>query len=100
MTSDQLTAHQKAVSGLIPGYFDSTSGWGFGVAISSRVAISVSSTVGRFGSDRRASAPPWRSDPREELVIVFLLTQRSWTSPVPPALCQDFWTSAYQAIDD
>jgi hypothetical protein len=29
-----------------------------------------------------------------------LLTQRAWTSPVPPTVCTDFWTSAYQAIDD
>jgi CubicO group peptidase (beta-lactamase class C family) len=29
-----------------------------------------------------------------------LMTQRALTSPVPPPVCQDFWTSAYQAIDD
>jgi hypothetical protein len=29
-----------------------------------------------------------------------LMTQRCWTSPVPPDVCVDFWTSSYQAIDD
>ncbi len=29
-----------------------------------------------------------------------LMTQRVWDSPVPPAVNRDFWTSAYQAIDD
>jgi hypothetical protein len=29
-----------------------------------------------------------------------LMTQRVWDSPVAPAVNRDFWTSAYQAIDD
>ncbi len=41
----------------------------------------------------------WRSDPREDMVTI-LMTQRAWTSPSPPPVCLDFWTSAYQAIDD
>jgi hypothetical protein len=28
------------------------------------------------------------------------MTQRNWDSPDPPRVCLDFWTSAYQAIDD
>jgi hypothetical protein len=28
------------------------------------------------------------------------MTQRAWTSPRPPDVCLDFWTAAYQAIDD
>src|SRR5260370_33176842 len=35
MTTDQLTPAQKAVSGLVPGYFDSH-GWGFGVSVGTR----------------------------------------------------------------
>src|SRR5205823_1655687 len=35
MTTDQLTAAQKASSALVPGYFDSH-GWGFGVSIVTR----------------------------------------------------------------
>ncbi|HEX3659093.1 MAG TPA: hypothetical protein VHV55_25115 [Pirellulales bacterium] len=41
----------------------------------------------------------WYSDPREDLVGI-LLTQRTWTSPQPPNVCQDFWTLTYQALDD
>jgi hypothetical protein len=29
-----------------------------------------------------------------------LLTNASWTSPFPPDLFRDFWTSAYQTLDD
>lgn len=35
----------------------------------------------------------------EELVGI-LMTQRLMDSPVPTLLFRDFWTSAYQAIDD
>jgi len=28
------------------------------------------------------------------------MTQRAWTSHRPPALFRDFWTAAYQAIED
>jgi len=31
---------------------------------------------------------------------VILMTQRAFTSPRPGAIFADFWTSAYQAIDD
>jgi hypothetical protein len=33
-------------------------------------------------------------------MVGVLLTQRAWTSPVPPDVCRDFCTLAYQAIDD
>jgi hypothetical protein len=32
--------------------------------------------------------------------IWILLTQQHMTSPMPPAVFRDFWTCAYQAIDD
>jgi hypothetical protein len=38
-------------------------------------------------------------DPKEDLVGV-LMTQRLWDSPTPPPVTSDFWTPAYQAIDD
>jgi len=38
-------------------------------------------------------------DPTEELVGI-LMTQRMWTSPRGPDVYHDFWTQAYQAIDD
>jgi hypothetical protein len=38
-------------------------------------------------------------DPGEEMVAI-LMTQSAWTSPSPPGVCLDFWSSAYPAIDD
>ncbi len=96
MTTDQLTPEQKAVSGLVPGYFDSH-GWGFGVSMVTR-RDDVAAVPGRFGWDG-GMGTSWYSDPREGMVTI-LMTQRAWTSPSPPDVCLDFWTSAYQAIDD
>jgi CubicO group peptidase (beta-lactamase class C family) len=96
MTTDQLTPEQKAVSGLVPGYFDSH-GWGFGVSIVTR-RDDVAAVPGRFGWDGGLGTS-WWSDPTEDMVTI-LMTQRAWTSPSPPGVCLDFWTSAYQALDD
>jgi len=96
MTTDQLTPEQKSVSGLVPGYFDSH-GWGFGVSVVTK-RDDLAGPVGRYGWDGGLGTS-WYSDPREEMVSI-LMTQRAWTSPSPPNVCLDFWTSAYQAIDD
>ena len=96
MTTDQLTPAQKVVSGLINDYFDSH-GWGFGVAMVTR-RTDVAGSIGSFGWDGGLGTS-WRSDPREEMVGI-LLTQASWTSPNPPNVALDFWTSAYGAIED
>jgi CubicO group peptidase (beta-lactamase class C family) len=95
MTTDQLTAAQKAVSGLVPGFFESH-GWGFGVATVSR-RDDVAAGPGSYGWDGGLGTS-WRSDPGEDMVTI-LMTQSAWTSPSPPPVCRDFWTSAYQAID-
>ncbi|HEV2054362.1 MAG TPA: serine hydrolase domain-containing protein [Methylomirabilota bacterium] len=96
MTTDQLTPEQKAVSALVAGYFDSH-GWGFGVSMVTR-RDAVAAVPGQFGWDGGLGTS-WRSDPKEEMVGI-LMTQHAWTSPSPPDVCLDFWTSAYQAIDD
>jgi CubicO group peptidase (beta-lactamase class C family) len=96
MTTDQLTPAQKAVSGLVDGFFDNH-GWGFGMSVVTRRS-SVFDSIGRFGWDGGLGTSGY-SDPKEEMVTI-LMTQRAWTSPVPPDVCVDFWTSAYQAIDD
>jgi len=96
MTTDQLTPEQKAASGIVPGYFDGH-GWGFGVSIVTR-RDDVAAVPGRFGWDG-GMGTSWYSDPREGMVTI-LMTQRAWTSPSPPDICLDFWTLAYQAIDD
>ncbi len=96
MMTDQLTPEQKAVSGLVPGYFDSH-GWGFGVSMVTR-RDDVAAVPGRYGWDGGLGTS-WYSDPKEEMVTI-LMTQCAWTSPSPPDVCLDFWTLAYQAIDD
>jgi CubicO group peptidase (beta-lactamase class C family) len=78
------------------GYFDSH-GWGFGLSVVTRRA-DLAAVPGRFGWDGGLGAS-WYSDPREEMVGI-LLTQRAWISPSPPRVCLDFWTGAYQALDD
>ena len=96
MTADHLTHEQKAVSGLLPGYFESH-GWGFGVSVVTH-REDLPGSAGRFGWDGGLGTS-WCSDPQEDLVGI-LMTQRAWTSPNPPDVCRDFWTLAYQAIDD
>jgi len=96
MTTDQLTPAQKATSAFFGGYFDGH-GWGFGVSIVTR-RDDVAAVPGRFGWDGGLGTS-WWSDPKEEMVTI-LMTQRGWDSPSPPNVCLDFWTSAYQAIDD
>jgi CubicO group peptidase (beta-lactamase class C family) len=96
MTTDQLTPEQKALSGLVAGYFDSH-GWGFGMSVVTR-RDDIASVPGRYGWDGGLGIS-WYSDPGEDMITI-LMTQRAWTSPSPPDICLDFWTSAYQAIDD
>ena len=62
MTTDQLTPEQKAVSGLVPGFFDSH-GWGFGVSVVTR-RDDIAAVPGRYGWDGGLGTS-WYSDPRE-----------------------------------
>jgi len=95
MTTDQLRPEHKADSDFFPGFWDSH-GWGFGVAINTR-RDGLASTPGRYGWDG-GYGTSWYVDPAEELVGI-LLTQRVWDAAGPlPTF--DFWTLAYQAIDD
>ncbi len=94
MTTDQLTKGQKAVSGFYPGFWD-TRGWGLGLAIVT-APDQYSAQPGRFGWDGGLGTS-WCSHPAEDLVAI-LLTQRTWTSPVQPAVCADFWRETYEAI--
>lgn len=96
MTTDHITPAQKAASDFFPGFWDNR-GWGFGVSIVTR-RDDVAAVPGRFGWDG-GFGTSWYSDPREDMVAV-LMTQRVWDSPSAPAVYLDFWTSAYQAIDD
>jgi CubicO group peptidase (beta-lactamase class C family) len=96
MTTDQITANQKAASDFYPGFWDAR-GWGFGMSIITK-RDNVAAIPGRFGWDGGLGTT-WYSDPTENMVTI-LMTQRAWTSPSPPDVCLDFLTLAYQAIDD
>jgi CubicO group peptidase (beta-lactamase class C family) len=96
MTADQLSEAQKAVSGLAPGDFDDM-GWGFGVSVVTR-RTGLGPSAGAYGWSGGLGTT-WYNDPAEDLLLI-LMTQRAWTSHLPPAICRDFWTAAYQAIDD
>jgi CubicO group peptidase (beta-lactamase class C family) len=96
MTSDQLTSAQKAVSGLMPGDFDDM-GWGFGMSVVTR-RTSLYHSAGTYGWSGGLGTA-WYNDPAEDLVMI-LMTQRAWTSPMPPLICRDFWTTTYAALED
>ena len=104
MTTDHLTPAQKAVSGFTPGYFDDI-GWGFGMSVRTRrphfgpwpVSYPPLASVGSYGWPG-IYGTGWYNDPAEDMTTI-LMIQRA---PAPPGLpiLLDFWTAAYQAIDD
>jgi CubicO group peptidase (beta-lactamase class C family) len=94
MTSDQLTPEQKLGSEL---FFNDNRGWGFGVSVFTR-RDHLHNVPGRFGWEG-GYGTSWYSDPKEGMTGI-LLTQRLMESPQAPPVMADFWTSAYQAIDD
>jgi CubicO group peptidase (beta-lactamase class C family) len=94
MTTNQLTAEQRAASAPDP---SGGQGWGFGVGVWTERAGTTWSP-GTYGWDGGLGST-WANDPAEELVGI-LLTNQMFTGPFLPLACQDFWTSAYAAIDD
>jgi CubicO group peptidase (beta-lactamase class C family) len=104
MATDHLTPAQKAVSGFSLGYFDDI-GWGFGMSVRTRrahlgpwpVSYPPLASVGSYGWPG-VYGTGWYNDPAEDMTTI-LMTQRA---PAPPGLpiLVDFWTAAYQAIDD
>ena len=99
MTMDHLTDAQKASAEMFfgDGHGGFKAGWGFGMGIDTKRTelFSVPGRFGWVGGIGTAGA----SDPKEDLVGV-LLTQRMMESPVLPKVMADFWTCAYQALED
>ncbi|HZS33617.1 MAG TPA: serine hydrolase domain-containing protein [Methylomirabilota bacterium] len=95
MTTDHLTPEQKAASPLFDDFWDSR-GWGLGLSVVTRRAEIAG--PGRFGWDGAFSGS-WYVDPREGMIGV-LLAQVRPAALRPSPLVLDFWTAAYQAIDD
>jgi CubicO group peptidase (beta-lactamase class C family) len=94
MTSDQLTPEQKRDAEL---FFGPGASWGMGGAVVTR-RTDLFTTPGRYGWDGGYGTSA-HMDPAEDLVGI-LMTQRLMESPQPPKVFRDFWTSAYQAIDE
>jgi len=96
MTSDHLTPAQKAVSGFWPGYFDDI-GWGFGISVLTR-RTDLGPSAGSYGwSGYYGTA--WYNDPAEDMTTI-LMIQRANSGSRDQPIFLDFWTAAYQAIDD
>jgi CubicO group peptidase (beta-lactamase class C family) len=96
MTTDQLTPEQKASSPFFENFWDCR-GWGLGLSIVTR-RDDVAGVPGRFGWDGAFSTSLY-VDPREGMVGVLMAQCRPTVLRMPPVVL-DFWTSAYQAIDD
>jgi CubicO group peptidase (beta-lactamase class C family) len=94
MTTDHITPEQKAVSSFFPGFWDNR-GWGFGLSAVTR-RDELAGVPGRFGWDGGYGTSGY-TDPKEEMVAI-LMTQSLGT--LFSNLYPDFWTLAYQAIDD
>jgi CubicO group peptidase (beta-lactamase class C family) len=90
MTTNQLTPEQIATGGVLLG---ENRGWGFGVGITLR-RDGIAATPGRYGWDGGLGTT-WYSDPAEDLIGIMLCQRVGHFQ-----LFDDFWTSAYQAIDD
>jgi CubicO group peptidase (beta-lactamase class C family) len=58
----------------------------------------LASVPGRFGWDG-AFGTSWYVDPREELIGIFMTQRRPDVLAFPESI-RDFWTSAYQLIDE
>jgi CubicO group peptidase (beta-lactamase class C family) len=90
MTTNQLTPEQIASGGMLLG---ENRGWGFGVGVTLQ-RDSISSTPGRYGWDGGLGTT-WYNDPSEDLIGILLCQRVGFFQ-----LFDDFWTSAYQALDD
>jgi CubicO group peptidase (beta-lactamase class C family) len=93
MMRDQLTPAQKAASNDMPGFFE-THGWGFGGSVVT--GADDAGTPGTYGWDGGLGTS-FRVDPKRQVVTI-LLTQRAWTSPVPPPVFRDFWATTRAAL--
>lgn len=96
MTMDQLTPEQKAASPFFEDYWNDH-GWGLGLGLVTRRS-DVANVPGRYGWDG-AFGTSWYVDPKEGLVGILMLQRRPDSLSIPN-VTRDFWTSAYQLIDD
>ena len=96
MTMDHLTREQKLASPFFENFWDAR-GWGLGMSVITG-RNDVAEVPGRFGWDG-AFGTSWYVDPTEELIGI-LMTQRRPDRRALPPIALDFWTSAYQLIEE
>ena len=95
MTTDHLTPRAEDGVRLLPRISGMSRGWGFGVSMVTR-CDDVAAVPGRFGWDGGYGTSFFRPeggharDPDDPAAKF----------PLFSIVCLDFWTSAYQAIDD
>lgn len=94
MMTDQLTPAQKQGAEL---FFGDSASWGLGGAVITR-RTHLWTTPGRYGWDGGYGSSG-HIDPAEDMAGI-LMTTRMMESPQLPRVFADFWTSAYQSIDD
>lgn len=100
MTTDHLTPQQRAgkdefFGSAGAGGFGSQGGFGFGFAV--RTIRNDYASLGQFGWDGGLGTSAY-TDPANRFTGI-LLTQAAMDAPDTLRLSQDFWTTAYQAID-
>ncbi|HEY6491934.1 MAG TPA: serine hydrolase domain-containing protein [Trebonia sp.] len=96
MRRDRTTARDRAEN---PWFFGQHLGWGLMMSVA---AAGVDQRTAPAGLPRGygwegGSGTAWRNDQDTGLTGI-LLTQRMVTSPEPPEVVRDFWTSAYAAM--
>jgi CubicO group peptidase (beta-lactamase class C family) len=96
MTTDQIAPEEKARSPFFEGFWR-THSWGLGVGLVTARG-ELADVPGRFGWHGAFGTSLWM-DPKEDLVGVFMTQRRPDVLGTPPFIV-DFWTSAYQLIDD
>jgi CubicO group peptidase (beta-lactamase class C family) len=93
MTSDHLTPVRTGF--WPPGYFDDI-GWGFGMSVRTR-RTHLGPSVGSYGWPGKYGTA-WYNDPAEDMTAILMIQRAHAPVRLPHLL--DFWTAAYQAIDD
>jgi CubicO group peptidase (beta-lactamase class C family) len=96
MTMDHIAPEQKAASPFFAGFWDDHS-WGLGMGVIT-ARRDLAGVPGRFGWDGAFGTSCW-VDPTEQLIGVLMAQRRPDQLGIAPFVL-DFWTSAYQLIED
>lgn len=96
MTTDHIAPEQKAASPFFENYWN-TRGWGLGLSVVTKRG-DLAEVPGRFGWDG-AFGTSWYVDPKEQMIGILMTQRRPDVLAIPPVI-NDFWTSAYQLVDD